>query len=328
MDDGTFFNLFDDAGANYGFWLTPKSIRGHGGVAAPSLILIPEFQSRSGQTRKLLQGEIIQAASVSLWEPNYSVPMFESGFQYFDPSNPRIVLSLTMPYLETLRSAAQLSLRFAAWLDSASTPGQERRAVQSRTEGIALDRAYWQTEVLPALGYPRVRLVPLTLDLPNSVQASGLATAEWKKTLDALSQALQQYQTYHVEPRTLIPPLRQATEHALRAWAHLWNLEIPENKKADALLQRLNERVKPCNAPNGIIPASAQYGKLCSTLVMIHDLLQLSNLELHAGTAGVYSLNEAETILYLTFGILRSLPDLWQTYPDSPTTVPPRDSTS
>jgi len=146
--------------------------------------------------------------------------------------------------------------------------------------------------------------------------------------MDSLNQSLQLYQSYHVDPGTLVPPLRLAVEYALFTWAHLWNLEIPANKKADATLQTLSGQVKPCNAPNGIIPVAVQYSRLCGTLVMIHDLLQLSNPELHAGTAGAYGLNEAETILYLTFGILRGLPDLWQAYPDSPTTVPPRDSAS
>lgn len=329
MDEGTFFNLFDDAGSSYGFGLTPKSIRGHGGTIAPSLVFFPEFQWRSGRAQRLLQGNTIQAVSVSLWEPNSSVPTFESEFQYFDPSSPKIVLSLTVPYLETLRSAVQLSLRFAVGLDSAAYPDQERRAVQSRVDSLVLDRTYWQTEVLPALGYPHVRLVPLTLNLPTTtISASSPATARWKSAMDALNQALQQYQAYHVEPRTLIPPLRLAVEHALFAWAHLWNLEVPENKKSGDLLKTLNTQVAPCNAPNGSIPAGVQHSRLCSTLVMIHDLLQLSNPELHAGTAGAYSLNEAETSLYLTFGILRGLPDLWQAYPTPPTTVPPTDSAS
>ncbi len=322
MDDGTFFNLFDYEKSNYGFWLSPKGVRGQGSAVAPSLVFTPEFQSRSGSTRESLWHSDIQTASVSLWDLNQSsYPVFESGLQYFDANRPALVLPITVPFLETLRSAVQLSLRFAVWLPPAAYPDQALRVVQSRTEPIVLDPTYWQTEVLPALGYPHVRLVPLTLDLPATLSVSTQASTTWKKAMDSLSQALQVYQSYHAEPTNIIGPLRLAVEYALIAWTHLWQLRVPDSQKAADLLRGLNACVRPCNAPNGIIPARAQYGRLCSTLVLIHDLLQLTNPELHAGTAGTYRLAEAETILYRTAGILRGLPDLWNAYPTPPTVL-------
>lgn len=319
MNNGTFFEFFEEARWHYGFGLTAKDIRGHGGAAAPSLVFRPIFQRRSGTSVEFLFEDEVQAASVSLWSDSSSgAPVFESGLQYFHANRSRIVLPLTVAYLETLRATKRLTLRFAIWLAPDAYPEQSIRICESSENVIALEETHWQTEVLPALGYPRVRLVPLTLDLPDVLQGSSQATVKWKKALDELSQVLKDYQAHHVEPRTLVSPLRLAVDHALYAWIHLWNLEVPESKKSDDLLKAINAKIKPCNAPNGIIPASVQHSRLCSTLVMMHDLLQLSNPEQHGGTVGAYTLNDAETILYLTFGILRSLPDLWQAYPAPP----------
>ncbi len=51
---------------------------------------------------------------------------------------------------------------------------------------------------------------------------------------------------------------------------------------------------------------------------MLHNLLQLSNVESHGRTQGTYTLADAEALLYMTLGLVRALLRLWEEYPDPP----------
>ncbi len=135
----------------------------------------------------------------------------------------------------------------------------------SDKKDVRLPIAQWSQQILPTLGYPQTRLVPLALVLPSAVHLQGYpAERVWSRVIEDLQAIVRDFGAWHIEPRDVVRRLRPVIENALHVWALVWRIEESASN-ADQLLQQLNDRlkgsaggnVKPCNAPNGIIPHSA-----------------------------------------------------------------------
>ncbi|WP_053958281.1 hypothetical protein [Sulfobacillus thermosulfidooxidans] len=327
MDDEVIFQLTENQEEWYYFRLSPREIKGHGGSMAPALIISPRLYRESRQDHSIIPkyGSEVRALAVSLYQDNDGFPLVTSGLQYF--KNSYCVLPLNRPMVEFLSHQIQIILSFDVWLSQDIDP-ENLILLRTKTHPITLDQTHWQTQVLPQLGYPETRMVPLSLTLPRpSTSDNPLARATWSSNIKQFEQAVKLFRTWHFEPTDLVQQLRPIIENTLTTWLHIWNLPIPSSGKSNDMLQTLNKALqpddlptmKPCNAPNGIIPVSTPHKRLCIVLTMLHDLLSLSNIEHHAHSQGTFTMADAESLLYMTTGILRSLPQLWKEYPTPPT---------
>ncbi len=335
MANDAIFDIVANDNGSYRLRLAPQDVTGHGGAEAPALIFFPKLflESRDGHTKTQLFGSDIQALGVSIYKPNDFYPMLTSGLQYFtcDGHDRFCMLPVPLILIDFIRQATQITISFDAWL-SPNLAVNGKHIIRTDRRAILMDQSHWYTNVLPQLGYPETRLVPLAFSLPSPIPHNNPeANKAWEKTVKQLSDCIDVFRSWHFEPKDLVKNLRPVAEHTLSTWLKLWDLQVPSNGKADAMLQALNkvispssvvQDIKPCNAPNGIVPVSAPHKRLCIALTMLHDLLQLSNVESHGYSQGIYTVAQAESLLYMTVGVIRSLPEIWEQYPSSPINCP------
>ena len=265
-------------------------------------------------------------------------PMFHSGLQAHPLNFYGVTIPVNARYLEFISNnltngnmAVGLPMRITLLVDPQSVDRDPNfnPMMTSETQQVSIPLTNWHQKLLPALGYPKTRLVPLSLSLPSALAShTPEANTLWTDNMVDLNGVIDLFRTWHFEPKDLVSRLRPIIEKTLSTWLHVWNLPSPESGKSDDMLQALNEAIrprglpkdiKPCNAPNGVIPVTAPNKRLCVAMTMLHDLLSLSNIESHAYTQGAYMMVDAESLLYMTVGILRSLPQLWAEYPTPPT---------
>lgn len=332
--------------------LDPAAIDAYGGSAFPHLSVGLHFETSdppgSSWTAASIQKKI-WAAGVDVCLPTYNdAPVCHSGLQPIAQNSPGVSIPVTARLLETVsdnlsgdKTNVMLPLRVTILVDPQTVADDPDvgPVMTSEVYSVSIPVAQWHQQILPKLGFPETRLVPLVLHLPALLAtASPAANQRWANTVNELGACVDLFRAWHFEPRDLVRGLRPVVEGALSTWMLVWGFAVPGTGKADDMLQQLNgalnpparpRGVKPCKAPEGIIPASAPHKRLCVALTMLHDLLQLSNIETHAASRGTYTLVEAESLLYMVVGVTRSLPDLWAEYPQpvnaNPVTSNPSD---
>ena len=290
---------------------------------------------------------VVWGVAVDLFLPNHgapSEPVFQSGLQENPLNFDGVTVSVSQAYIEQISEsisgngvAVCLPMRLMLLVDPAAVADDPNTGplMTSDIQVVTVPLAHWHQNILPNLGFPKSRLVPLVLELPPSLRTTNAAgNQRWTTTLSELSAAVDLFRSWHFEPRDLVSRLRPAIEGALDTWLTLWGMDTVSPGKVDEALQRLNRalspvnsppNVRPCNAPQGIIPATAPHKRLCVVLTMLHDLMQLSNVESHTRGRGTYSVSEAESLLYMVIGNLRVFPALWERYPQPPTSEAPSD---
>jgi hypothetical protein len=283
---------------------------------------------------------IVWGVAVDLFlsdRPNNGEPVFQSGLQEHLLNVNVVTVSVSQPYIEQISKstsgngvAVGLPMRLTILVDPAAVADDPNNGplMTAEVQLVRIPLAHWHQNILPQLGFPTSRLVPLVLELPPSLRTTNAAANQrWSTTVSELSAAVDLFRPWHFEPRDLVSRLRPAIEGALDTWLTLWGMDRSSPGKVDEALQRLNQalapansppNVRPCNAPQGTIPATAPHKRLCVALTMLHDLMQLSNVESHARGRGTYSVSEAESLLYMVIGNLRSLPELWEQYLQPP----------
>lgn len=264
-------------------------------------------------------------------------PVFQSGIQEHPLNFNGVTVPVNAAYIESVSrnlgggaTSVGIPMRIVALVDPQMMADDLNFGplMTSAIQQVFVPTAHWHQRLLPELGYPQTRLVPLVLNLPSSLSDKNSEASQlWTVMMKDLSSAVDLFRTWHFEPKDLVSRLRPIIENALQVWLTLWNLPRPASGKTDMTLQTLNDAlrlphlpkdVKPCNASNGVIPVSAPNKRLCLALTMLHDLVALSNVESHGQTQGTYTMADAESLLYMTTGILRSLPQLWEEYPSAP----------
>jgi hypothetical protein len=330
----TRFLLAKTQNGDYCLKMTQTNIKGHGGAIAPALIFSPRIVIELDSKTERQDYTAIQALGVNLYDVGMgSYPLFSSGLQYYDGNSSSFCrLPIQPSVLERFFKTSQIRITFDVWLSPkvlAEKQGNsgDRQIFRTDADIMNIDEAHWLKDILPQVGYPETRLVPLTLNLPSPMPTKKPdASVEWKKVIDGLGRCTDLLRSWHFEPTEMVKTLRPVVENTLFTWLTLWGLSMPSSGKADDALQSLNQAIsrdndpnaKPCNAPNGIIPVSVQHRRLCVNLTILHDLLQLSNVESHAKTQGTYTTAEAESLLYMVVGVVRVLPQLWEQYPTTP----------
>lgn len=319
-------------------------IDAYGGADFPHLAIPVQIEriDRSGTSpnwTKVNRHKAVWAIGIDLFlDQNQPCrPVFQSGLQEHPLNSVSIAIPVSSRYLELVSqntggngTSVALYIRVTLLIDSLliKDAPDYNPFLTSDVHHVFIPTSRWYQTLLPKLGYPQTRLVPLVLNLPTSLALQNPpAEALWSSNLKNLNVAINLFQTWHFEPTDLVKHLRPVIENTVITWLHVWNLDIPASGKSDEILQTLNKAlqphspetdVKPCNASNGVIPVSAPHKRLCIVLTMLHDLLSLSNVESHARTQGTFTMADAESLLYMTTGILRSLPQLWEEYPVAP----------
>ena len=320
----------------------PERINAYGDGDFPHLIIPITIQRWEQSTRSWVDVQIhkmVWAVGIELFLPNNTRehPVFQSGLQEHPLNFNGVTIPVNAQYLELIsRNSANggvtggLPMRVTLLVDPQTIVEDPNfnPIMTSDIQQVFIPVAHWYQNLLPKLGYPETRLVPLLLALPSALASrSPEANTLWSQNMTELHGAIEVFRTWHFEPKDLVIRLRPIIEKTLSTWLHLWNLPFPVSGKSDEMLQALNETIrthdlpkgiKPCNAPNGVIPVSAPNKRLCLVLTMLHDLLSLSNIESHGHTQGTYTMADAESLLYMMIGILRSLPQLWERYPTAP----------
>lgn len=264
-------------------------------------------------------------------------PVFQSGIQEHPLNFHGVTIPVNAAFIESVSrnlgggaTSVGIPMRIVALVDPKLMADDLNYGplMTSDIQQVFVPTAHWHQSLLPELGYPQTRLVPLVLNLPSSLSdKNSEASKLWTVTMKDLSSAVDVFRTWHFEPKDLVSRLRPIIENALQVWLTLWHLPIPASGKTKAALQALNDAlrppdlpkdIRPCNAPNGIVPVSVPHKRLCVALTMLHDLVALSPVESHGQTQGTYTMADAESLLYMTTGILRSLPQLWEEYPSAP----------
>lgn len=319
----------------------PDSIRGYGGAAYPHLAMpFHLFGSSAGTPEHDAWSELrgrgmVWALGVDLFLPGSGQhdPIFGSGLQAHEVNSESVSIPVSATYVEAVSNSlggqsefVSLRMRVSVLVDPdlVANDLNHKPVLRSSVELVQIPVGRWHQTILPDVGFPTVRLVPLVLDLPQALRSDNEdANQRWRRALDELRAGISIFQSWHFEPRDLVAALRPVVEGALARWLTLWGRDAVQGK-ADEMIRTLNSAITPpnlpkdmkvCNAPQGIIPSSAPEKRLCVSLTMLHNLLQLSNVESHSQSRGTYSKADAESLLYMVTGVIRSLPGLWEQYP-------------
>lgn len=311
-----------------------ERVLGHGAGIAPALLVPissvtfgdtdPNSYTRWWETVVAISGDILPLES-------HDVPLFSSGLQAVGINDQRIRIPINTAYLETLQGppsiqnqVVSLRLRFALLLDSGRKSLTEANATMVRTETqlLQIPVAHWHERILPELGYPRQRVVSLTLDLPAKL-ARQVPDAQkwWHLALDRVQDA---QRTLLIAPRSAssvtdtVNALRDAVDGCLRTWLCLWNAPPPDNEQFHVLLAKLQRMIPGCVVTEGRrkLGTASDAIRLCSYAIALHDLVVLTNPTHHIGTQASYSPAEADAWLLMVIGVVKALPELWSQFPD------------
>ncbi len=338
MVNEAIFDLVENQKESYRLRLAPQDVTGHGGAEAPHLIFYPKLfsESRDGHTKTQLFGSEIEALAVSIYKSNDSYPAFTSGLRYFigDGTGSFCMLPVTLSFIDLLQKVGQIRISFDVWL-SPDLCLNGRRIIRTTTQVISIDQSHWYTKVLPQLGYPETRLVPLNTSLPKSLASlNEPARTTWKRVHQRLRDAEQAILRQSNSASIItngVNALRDVVDGALRTWLAVWGYIAPDKQEdINVLLQNLNSGIPQCNAPEGKTKSKPHITndnmRLCSHAIALHNIATLTNPTHHFGTQTIYTPTDAESWLLMTIGEIRSLPELWLQFPSPPRPLIPPDS--
>lgn len=86
--------------------------------------------------------------------------------------------------------------------------------------------ARWHEQLLPKIGFPKRRMVPLDMSVPERLgSANSLVVATWSRTTQHLTTAMQKFYQAH-DPSEAVAEVRFAIEGAVATWAYVWGCSI------------------------------------------------------------------------------------------------------
>lgn len=308
-----------------------EQVMGSGAGIAPALIIPIRAELNSSGSQSMLT-DIVEAAGVELYatgQTNY--PTFTSGLQPITSNRSYVHVAVNSAYIDSLQGApasqnglVSLTLRLGVLLKSPAAdalPDHTGTVVSTGTAQVQVPIARWYETILPALGYPRHRMVPLPLDLPESLKNSRPDAQKcWGTAVERLQNAERTLFTSIRTSATVteaVNALRDAVDGSLRTWLCLWENAPAEKANVGVLLQALDSLIPECQSSQGRsgqkITNDAM--RVCSHAISLHNLAVLTNPTHHIGTQTIYSPIDAESWFLMTLGAMRSLPGLWAQFP-------------
>ncbi len=320
---------------NY-FRITVNSdhISGYGQHISPHLHIPFSIESLQDEFKGSAWWNFICAIELEFLNATHDRIMSSSGLHMVDADPHSVALPINGGHIDSLTRSANdrrisIPARFviATRLQPADEKPQFMITMRSSTNYLQLPLSDWYEKILPDMGYPNHRMVPLNTTLPEPLSSlNEPARTTWQhvhqRLLDAEQALLMQSNSPSVVTNG-VNALRDAVDGSLRTWLAVWGYMAPDKQDINGLLQTLNSGIPQCNAPEGKTkskpPITNDNMRLCSHAIALHNIATLTNPTHHFGTQTIYTQNDdAESWLLMTIAEIRSLPELWLQYPKPP----------
>lgn len=298
-----------------------------GGALGPVLSLTPSlYRAGDHSPFQSLHGEI-WAISADVYAPGATYPpLFTSGLQPIAANQNAIHVRLSREYIEQItsvqpvNSAILLRIRLSLLVAAEAAKGTSSMIGEPKDVQVPVTR--WHEQLLPKIGFPKRRMVPLDMSVPDKVgTANSLASTSWSRTVQRLTAALEKFYYSH-DPSEAVAEVRFAIEGAVATWAYAWGCSVaPEELNFGLALGFLEERagMKVAQKVKGSAARRRIWSRL-STLKTLHDVASDGH---HIGRKSIATRDDADGLVTASVGMLRLLPEFLDAFPE-----PPNDDSS
>jgi hypothetical protein len=235
------------------------------------------------------------------------------------------ILSLTHTLIEALSAAIHanpdsdvaLNISVQALATEQGSPSSIRTHWHMNSQAVRVGAAQWRA-MLRHWGYPAVRLVPLSLELPTGVGEHNKAARDlWSAACGRLRTAQQEWADGNATDAG--EELRHVVQMAIRAWGALWYPDRPPEEREDwsRISRRIAEDTPGCDPEDWTISpqASEDAQRTFAFLTLLRNLNSIANPFHHVGAAPAYTRADVDMLVTVGTAVMRSLPEFWRQFP-------------
>lgn len=293
-----------------------------GGDLGPVLTLFPSIYRVGDASPNENLGKDIMAIAAEVFPEGAAAdpPLFASGLQPLGWNQHSVTLRVTREYIEYITSRSvhavvSIRLRFALFVTVSemsdvsmmfSTPGD-----------VQIPVARWHEQLLPRIGFPKRRMVPLDMAVADGVAvAAPLATTAWAKAANHLTTAMKKFYEAH-DPSEAVAEARFAIEGAVHTWAYAWGCSTPPEDLTFALALKFIEDSAGIKAGQKV-EGNAARRRFWSRLSMLKTLHGVASDGHHIGRKTIATRDDADALVTACVGVLRLLPGFLGEFPEAP----------